>query len=118
MASVSAGPHASTTLFRKLEAELTSLASRTPFSVTSLLTDEATSTIVAPISTPESSHFYATFRNAFRAAQSPREELHNWHHLVAVAWHTVSGLSITFDFDVLKEMLHLIFRACRYGRLI
>jgi hypothetical protein len=59
-----------------------------------------------------SRNFYTSLRHTFCALQPAREELHDWHHLVAVAGHAVSRLAVTLDFCELKQALELVL-SCR-----
>lgn len=65
-----------------------------------------------------SSYLHATFGHTFRASQPSREELHDRHHLIAVARHAVSRFPVALDLDVLKKTLELLLRGRRDRRLI
>ena len=50
---------------------------------------------------------YTTRRNALCASQPASEELHDGHHLVPVAWHTIAVLLPILDLDKIESIPQL-----------
>jgi len=61
------------------------------------------------LSAIQSRNLHTSLRHALRALQPAREELHDGHHLVAVARHTISRFAITLDLHELEQTLELVF---------
>lgn len=64
------------------------------------------------------SNLNTSFRHTLRTAQSAREELHDRHHLVAVAGHAVASFAVTLDFHKLEQPLELVLRSGSHSRAI
>lgn len=64
------------------------------------------------------SNLNASFRHTLRAAQPAREELHDRHHLIAVAGHAVASFAVTLDFHKLEQPLELVLRSGSHSRAI
>jgi hypothetical protein len=66
----------------------------------------------------QSSYFHTSLGHTLGAPESPREELHDRHHLVAIARHAVARLAIALDLQELEQPLELIFRRRSHSRAI
>jgi len=67
----------------------------------------------------QSRNLHTSLRHALRALQPAGEELHNRHHLIAVARHTISCFAVALNLHELEQTLELVFgRGCDNGAVL
>jgi hypothetical protein len=64
------------------------------------------------------SQFHTSLGHTLHTPKPPRKELHDRHHLVAVAGHAVARLAVPLDLQELEQTLELVFRRRSHSRAI